>query len=280
MHGHASLLFFGYTSCPDVCPATLAILREVQRQAPLAGLRFLFITVDPERDTPVVLKQYLGAFSTQFVGLYASRAALGPLMRSLAADAERQGPARWQLPADSLGDAVPARHARAPGGGVLSAIHGRDPERGLTHPGAGRRLMSDSTSASARLFVALQYLLPQLLLSRLVGRLARARADWIRKPLIRAFVRAYRPELADAAQPDPLGYESFNAFFTRALRPGARSARAARPPRSSVQSTAGSAHWARRPRAEFSRPRAASTRCRRCWRAIRNWPRDWWAGRS
>jgi phosphatidylserine decarboxylase len=82
--------------------------------------------------------------------------------------------------------------------------------------------MTDSTPVSARLFVVLQYLLPQLLLSRLVGRLARARADWIRKPLIRAFVRAYRPELADAAQPDPLGYESFNAFFTRALRPGAR----------------------------------------------------------
>ncbi len=82
--------------------------------------------------------------------------------------------------------------------------------------------MNDSTSARARLFVAMQHLLPQRLLSGLVGRLARARADWIRKPLIRAFVRAYRPELADAAQPDPLGYESFNAFFTRALRPAAR----------------------------------------------------------
>ncbi len=82
--------------------------------------------------------------------------------------------------------------------------------------------MSDSTPASARLFVALQYLLPQLLLSRLVGALARARAAWIRRPLIRAFVRAYRPLLAEAAQPDPSGYESFNAFFTRALRPGVR----------------------------------------------------------
>ncbi len=89
--GHPSLLFFGYTSCPDVCPATLAILREVQRQAPIAGLQFLFITVDPERDTPAALKTYLGAFSAQFVGLSAGGGALGPLMRSLAADAERQG---------------------------------------------------------------------------------------------------------------------------------------------------------------------------------------------
>ncbi len=82
--------------------------------------------------------------------------------------------------------------------------------------------MSGSPALGARMFVALQYLLPQLLLSRCVGWIARARAAWIRKPLIRAFVRAYRPELADAAQPDPLAYESFNAFFTRALRPGAR----------------------------------------------------------
>ncbi len=91
LQGHASLLFFGYTSCPDVCPATLAILRDVQRQAPIAGLQYYFITVDPERDTPVVLKQYLGTFSPQFVGLYAGRNALEPLMRSLAADTERRG---------------------------------------------------------------------------------------------------------------------------------------------------------------------------------------------
>jgi phosphatidylserine decarboxylase len=82
--------------------------------------------------------------------------------------------------------------------------------------------MNSSPSFSARLFVALQYLLPQRLLSRLVGGIAGARAAWIRKPLISAFVRAYRPELGDAVQPDPTGYDSFNAFFTRALRAGAR----------------------------------------------------------
>ena len=70
--------------------------------------------------------------------------------------------------------------------------------------------------------MALQHLLPQLWLSGVVGRIARTRAGWIRKPLIRAFMRGYRPEMADALQPNPLAYESFNAFFTRALRPGAR----------------------------------------------------------
>jgi protein SCO1/2 len=92
LNGHPSLLFFGYSYCPDVCPATLATVRDVQRQAPLPGLQFLFITVDPERDTPSVLKQYLGGFSTRFIGLTASRDALSPLLRSLAADAERPGP--------------------------------------------------------------------------------------------------------------------------------------------------------------------------------------------
>jgi phosphatidylserine decarboxylase len=75
---------------------------------------------------------------------------------------------------------------------------------------------------NARLFVALQYLLPQHALSRLVGRIARAQQPWIRRPLIRAFMRSYRPDLSDAVQSDPLTYPSFNAFFTRALRPEAR----------------------------------------------------------
>jgi phosphatidylserine decarboxylase len=87
--------------------------------------------------------------------------------------------------------------------------------------------MNESPSPGARLFVALQYLLPQHLLSRLIGWLARARAGWIRKPLIGAFVRAYRPDLGEAAQSDPASYESFNAFFTRGLRAGVRPAASA-----------------------------------------------------
>ena len=82
--------------------------------------------------------------------------------------------------------------------------------------------MSGSSRSGGRWFVALQYLLPQHLLSRLIGAIARARSGWIRRPLIAGFVRGYRPELGDAVQPDPQAYPSFNAFFTRALRPGAR----------------------------------------------------------
>jgi phosphatidylserine decarboxylase len=76
----------------------------------------------------------------------------------------------------------------------------------------------------ARAFIALQYLLPQHLLSRLVGALARSRSSLVRRPLLAFFLRTYRPDLSDALCADPHSYESFNAFFTRALKPGARPA--------------------------------------------------------
>jgi phosphatidylserine decarboxylase len=77
-------------------------------------------------------------------------------------------------------------------------------------------------SVGARAFIALQHLLPQHAISRLVHALARVRVRWIKDALIAAFMRGFRPDLSDAAQPDPHAFESFNAFFTRALRPGAR----------------------------------------------------------
>jgi len=72
------------------------------------------------------------------------------------------------------------------------------------------------------LFAILQRLLPQHALSRLAGRLAEARTPWLRRALIRAFVRTYGVDMAEAERGDPNAYESFNDFFTRALRPGAR----------------------------------------------------------
>ncbi|HYM42284.1 MAG TPA: archaetidylserine decarboxylase [Steroidobacteraceae bacterium] len=79
-----------------------------------------------------------------------------------------------------------------------------------------------SADGGARLLVALQYLLPQHLLSRAVHWLARNRTSWLKNALIDNFAVNYRPDLSEAEQPDPRRYESFNAFFTRALRPGAR----------------------------------------------------------
>ena len=72
------------------------------------------------------------------------------------------------------------------------------------------------------LFLRLQYLLPHHLLCRIAYALTRSRIPWLKNLLIEAFVRGYRPRMADALEPEPLRYPSFNAFFTRALRPEAR----------------------------------------------------------
>ena len=73
-----------------------------------------------------------------------------------------------------------------------------------------------------RLFVAMQHALPQHLLSRLVLRVTRIRLWPVKNLLIRSFLRGFKVNMSEAAQPNPLQYPSFNAFFTRALRHGAR----------------------------------------------------------
>jgi len=75
--GKAVVVFFGYTQCPDVCPATLATLAEaMKRLGPDADrVQVLFITVDPERDTAALLKQYVPAFDPHFLGLRGDAAA-------------------------------------------------------------------------------------------------------------------------------------------------------------------------------------------------------------
>jgi protein SCO1 len=77
LRGHASLVFFGFTHCPDVCPTTLALLSSVQKQVAaentaLAGLKVALITVDPERDTPEQMGKYISAFRGDLIGLTGS----------------------------------------------------------------------------------------------------------------------------------------------------------------------------------------------------------------
>jgi len=72
LEGKWTLLFFGYTFCPDICPATLAELRQLRGQLPdevREQLRPVLVSVDPARDTPEQLKQYLEFFGEGFVGL-------------------------------------------------------------------------------------------------------------------------------------------------------------------------------------------------------------------
>jgi len=72
--GKVVVVFFGYTQCPDVCPTTMAELAEVRRALGSDGARLqgVFVTVDPDRDTAVVLKAYVENFGAGFVGLRGS----------------------------------------------------------------------------------------------------------------------------------------------------------------------------------------------------------------
>ncbi|MFM0386155.1 SCO family protein [Paraburkholderia dipogonis] len=70
--GKVVVLFFGYTHCPDVCPTTMAELSQALQQLgpeDAKRVQVLFVTVDPDRDTPALLAQYVPAFNSTFVGL-------------------------------------------------------------------------------------------------------------------------------------------------------------------------------------------------------------------
>ena len=69
--GKVVVLFFGYTQCPDVCPTTMTELAQVRKLLGADGdkLQVLFVTVDPERDTPQVLKSYMANFDPGFIAL-------------------------------------------------------------------------------------------------------------------------------------------------------------------------------------------------------------------
>lgn len=73
--GKAVAIFFGYTHCPDVCPTTMADMKQIMK---LLGsradeLQVLFVTLDPERDTQEVLAQYVPSFDKRFIGLYGTK---------------------------------------------------------------------------------------------------------------------------------------------------------------------------------------------------------------
>jgi protein SCO1/2 len=76
LKGAPSLVYFGYTHCPDVCPVTLLQLAQVVKSGVVPKLRVIFISVDPARDTPTQLAQYVHAFDPDFIGLTGSTAML------------------------------------------------------------------------------------------------------------------------------------------------------------------------------------------------------------
>ncbi len=91
--GKVVLLGFGYTSCPNVCPATLAVLAQAQRKlgALASQVQVIYLTVDPERDNAERLRQYLAAFDPTFVGGTGTDAQMAAVRSSYGVTAEKHG---------------------------------------------------------------------------------------------------------------------------------------------------------------------------------------------
>jgi protein SCO1 len=92
LRGDFHLLFFGFTNCPDVCPLTLQLLSSaVERIAAAAGEapQVVFVSVDPQRDTPERIRQYVHAFNPSFLGVTGDDAALAPLLSALGVAVQR-----------------------------------------------------------------------------------------------------------------------------------------------------------------------------------------------
>lgn len=84
MRGDAVLLFFGYTSCPDVCPTTMAELKQALEklgEEDAKHVQVLFITVDPARDTPERMQEYVNHFNPDFIGLSGTESELAEVWK-------------------------------------------------------------------------------------------------------------------------------------------------------------------------------------------------------
>lgn len=90
--GKVVMIFFGYTHCPDVCPTSLADFKQIHTLlgAQAEKVRFVFITVDPERDTPERLREYIPAFHPSFTGLSGDSAKLERVWDSFGVYHEKQ----------------------------------------------------------------------------------------------------------------------------------------------------------------------------------------------
>jgi len=87
-----TVLFFGYTNCPDVCPTTLVDWKRAKQQLGARGeaVRYLFVTVDPDRDTPTVADRYAKRFDSTFVGLSGDESTTAAIMQAFGVSAARE----------------------------------------------------------------------------------------------------------------------------------------------------------------------------------------------
>lgn len=92
--GKVVLIFFGYTNCADVCPITMTEFKKIKAGLgnKASDVEFVFVSVDPERDTPERMKVYVDSFDPGFTGLTGERAALEPVWKAYGVYVEKQAP--------------------------------------------------------------------------------------------------------------------------------------------------------------------------------------------
>ncbi|MDZ7713655.1 MAG: archaetidylserine decarboxylase [Rhodovibrio sp.] len=220
--GQWSLLFFGFTNCPDICPDTLAVLDAVMGDLETMGAdskpQVVFVSVDPERDDGEALADYVEWFNEDFVGATGPDETLRELTRSVGVTYQLGEP-------DADSGYYSVDHSASimivdPQGRIFGRFAPPLDRQGHCR----RRVRVDAVSApiAARLRAWPQYLLPQKGLTALAWRLSRCRWRAFNQPFIRLFVRLFGVDLAEAERGHPADYECFNDFFTRSLAPGAR----------------------------------------------------------
>ena len=91
-HGSVVLLYFGYTHCPDVCPTTLSDWKRVKSDLgrDASQVRFVFISVDPDRDDPATLQRYVARFDPEFIGATADSATLAGIEHAFHVSSSRE----------------------------------------------------------------------------------------------------------------------------------------------------------------------------------------------
>ena len=110
--GKPTLMYFGYTNCPDECPTAMADIATALRQTDAAlrdEVEVVFITTDPERDSPAILREWLGAFSTRIIGLTGTQDEIAAAQQAAGIAAAQKGGVVPTLPGK------PNEHAHQPG---------------------------------------------------------------------------------------------------------------------------------------------------------------------
>jgi protein SCO1/2 len=133
LQGKATLIFFGYTYCPDVCPLTMAELRQVHEQLAAEGheVEVVFVSTDPERDTPERLAQYIAAFNPEFYGVHVPLNELPEVKKSYGVYSEKVTPTPDADPDDYLIEHSGYIFVVDPGGNLRVAFGYSLPKDGL-----------------------------------------------------------------------------------------------------------------------------------------------------